>query len=555
MPEEPEISVRLEFTPALAAAIGANYARTQTIAAAAAAGVNAVARGLGIPGKAVALCATGPDRGARWLRVRMNGKLCRYPLELLWRARSAAQGCIFGSTENTKELAAWLRDPASGTDEIAEFFNRALHAIAARHASALLGPAQLDAYLTPRLREDPRVQDVLAALIDLHLPISNAERIADLLESCEGPFEQVCEDLASELQTGVIEIRVRADDLRQWTLEDSQRARGAFSNLRDNLFYELGMRFPDLRFVLADRKPGTFAFCLNGCETMPWQGLKPGEVLVNELPETIGRLGVRVTPVLHPETRAVLSLVSLKALPDGAAAHLSIYGPVQYMLMCLGAELRENAARLLDLNLMRRYLHEVETPYPALVRAIRRMLPEARLTRALRRLVAEQVSIRDFKRILDWLLDCDWIPAEERTTIIFDDRLANPSPTEEWLNDSRQWAAFARSGLKRYLSYKYARSRTTLPVYVLDPEIEQRLAEMPPGGLADEVVDRILEGVRQRAGDEAPYLPTPVLTYTGIRFAVRELLAEEFPWLPVLAYRELPPGTNIRSEGQIGWPS
>jgi flagellar biosynthesis component FlhA len=71
----------------------------------------------------------------------------------------------------------------------------------------------------------------------------------------------------------------------------------------------------------------------------------------------------------------------------------------------------------------------------------------------------------------------------------------------------------------------------------------------------EDVEDSRLEAVRDAVWSAFAAVPVdttrPIVTTTGARHAIRELLAPEFPDLPVLAYSELSPEVELFLEDEI----
>jgi type III secretion protein V len=177
--------------------------------------------------------------------------------------------------------------------------------------------------------------------------------------------------------------------------------------------------------------------------------------------------------------------------------------------------------------------------------------------------------------------------ADSTRYIVFDARLpVSRQPDETWLNDPVNLTSFVRSGMKRYVSHKYTRGQSTLIVYLLDPQIERILLEhqaprtseqgqSPPFTAALAILstrthqaprtneqghspldenerNKILQAVRAEVGELSGSTSVPaILTTIDVRPALREILAPEFPRLPVLAYQELSPDMNIQPIARI----
>jgi type III secretory pathway component EscV len=121
-------------------------------------------------------------------------------------------------------------------------------------------------------------------------------------------------------------------------------------------------------------------------------------------------------------------------------------------------------------------------------------------------------------------------------------------PDAAWLADSAHLVAFVRTGLKRQLSFQHTRGQTTLPVLLIDTEIEHSLAQGPiSANQRGEIINAIRSELKELIGRTPPTL----LTSIEARAALRNLTCAEFPRLPVLAYQELSADTNIQPLARI----
>jgi type III secretion protein V len=106
--------------------------------------------------------------------------------------------------------------------------------------------------------------------------------------------------------------------------------------------------------------------------------------------------------------------------------------------------------------------------------------------------------------------------------------------------------------MKRYISYKYTRGNSTLPVYLIAPEIEARLNQIEAQPLNNEERGKLIGGVLKEARYSPSAIPV-ILTSIETRRVLRKLLEREFPWLAVLSYQELSPEMNIQPLARISW--
>jgi len=182
---------------------------------------------------------------------------------------------------------------------------------------------------------------------------------------------------------------------------------------------------------------------------------------------------------------------------------------------------RQDAKRLLD--------RVAEENPKAVEDLVPKLLPLATVQRVLQNLLREQVSIRDAVSILEALGEAAQITR-------------NPILLTE----------FVRQAIRRTVVKPYLNRNGDLPAYLLDPAIEQEIeAAIEHGehashlGLSPQrmraIVDRIRQGVGSLEG------PAVIVTSSGARYFLRQLLEQTMPRLYVLAHNEIPPETRVVS--------
>jgi len=210
--------------------------------------------------------------------------------------------------------------------------------------------------------------------------------------------------------------------------------------------------------------------------------------------------------------------------------------PAQVIADRAAETLRRHAADFLGIQEARLLLTAQEPRYPELVKETQRIMPVQKVAEILQRLVSEHICIRDMRAILEALIE--WAPKEKDTVLL----------TE-----------YARMGLKRYISYKYANEHGFLPVYLLAPATEQAVRDairQTSGGsylaMDPEQSALLLERIKQTVGPQATTAQRPVLLTTmDIRRYVRKLIENDLYHLPVLSYQELSAELNIQPLSRI----
>jgi flagellar biosynthesis protein FlhA len=154
----------------------------------------------------------------------------------------------------------------------------------------------------------------------------------------------------------------------------------------------------------------------------------------------------------------------------------------------------------------------------------------------LQQLLREQVSIRDLSTILETLLDA---AAVNKHPVLL--------------------VEAARQSLARALVRPLLSDDGGLRVLTLDHALEEELGrafnpQAPPAtntGLQPSFVRRILDGLRQLAGDQVAQTAPIVLCGTPARFHLRRLLEPFLPKVVVLSPLEIPPMVSVQSLGTV----
>jgi type III secretion protein V len=308
--------------------------------------------------------------------------------------------------------------------------------------------------------------------------------------------------------------------------------------MRDGLFVELGVRFPGVRARgNPSLPPGGYTIQINEVPAVTAQ-LNLGHVLVNDTVDRLKLMGIQGEPALNPATRQPCAWVAEehKALLDGSG--LTTWDPASYLLLHLSAVLRRHAKEFLGIQEVQAGLDQLDKAFPALVKeCIPKVVNLIKLTDVMQRLVEEEVSVRDFRSILQSLAEWGQLEA-----------------------DAVMLTEHVRASMRRYISHKFARGTGTLVVYLLDPQIEEAIRgaikHTSSGShlaLEPELAQEILGAVRRECGNLPPSAQRPViLTAMDVRRYVRKLLDYEFmPPFGVVSYQELSPELNIQPVSRI----
>ncbi len=256
------------------------------------------------------------------------------------------------------------------------------------------------------------------------------------------------------------------------------------------------------------------------------------EVLFRDLGTPLPACVIRTNPAL-PSRAVVLSLFevpvqTITLAPETAPEDLAVT-----LMDRLMATLRRRATDFIGIAETQMLLDRLEHIAPATVRQVTpKPVSVGLLSDVLRRLVEEQVNIRNLKAILEALAQ-----------VAQNDR------------DPLNLTEFVRSQLRRELTHQATMGAGTLPVLLLEPELEDAvrgaisrtsggafLTLSPPQ--ARDVVTAVRRALQSAEDQQAP--ARVLLTQADVRRFVRRLLETDFPHLPVLSYGELLPEVHLQ---------
>ncbi|WP_375767097.1 type III secretion system export apparatus subunit SctV [Archangium gephyra] len=310
----------------------------------------------------------------------------------------------------------------------------------------------------------------------------------------------------------------------------AQEQGGAFvhqvlNRIRDELFYELGVRVPGIRVrtEAAYLPAGTYRILIDEVPAAMGQ-VVPGALYALAQPEELAFLELKAEPTMEPSTGKPISRVLAEARARLEMAQVPLRSAGDLIAEHLRSIIRARTAGFLGIQEVQGLLDGLEAQAPTLVKEALQKVPLPLLTEVLRKLVEEQVSIRNMRAILEALV----------------------APTTE--GDATALAERCRQALSRYLSHKFAPSGP-LFAYLVDPEIEETLRSGGPRGPAPspERVAEILEGVKHLATGGQ----TVLLTAPDVRRTLRKLCEGAFPDVAVLTYGELDMNLQIRPLGRL----
>ena len=329
---------------------------------------------------------------------------------------------------------------------------------------------------------------------------------------------------------------------------DDKQDKGRFINelvplLRHGLYYELGVNFPGIqvRGQTVDMEPEAYVININEVPVAYGRVMKDC-ILVGESLEQLSLFNITGTEAIHPIDGSVVTWISKEHKDVASQAGFRMWDTAEYLILHLSYILRKHAHEFLGLQEIQNMLGELEKSHPALVKElIPKVITLLQLTEIFQRLVQEDIAIRDLKSVFSTLAQWGEI---ERDTLLLTEHV--------------------RSGLRRYITHKYAGTSNTLAVYLLDPEIEdlirnsiRRTEKGNYLALEPDVTQEIIEAVGKEIASH-PFppgaKPPVILTTAEVRRYFRKIIELEFPQLSVLSYQELSENLRIQPIARVGLP-
>ncbi|MEN8654159.1 FHIPEP family type III secretion protein [Streptomyces sp. 21So2-11] len=527
---------------------------TQEIAAR----VDQVLAELGLAGSAdvrTDLACGGPQPAPEdWIELRVLGRRCRYPAELLAQLAAALEGRQAESLRSPVR-EEWLDGGPAG-DRAAVLIGALCAEAVKLRPSVLLGPGQVAASAEAlHLSEvSPGWLDrVLADLLDRGIGIGEVASHGPLVqEGQQAGTHAVSESLTSALSASSLEVLVPQDIAPLLGKGDLGDDADLLGHVAASLFEGSGLLVPSFRVMSSESLPaGCFAFRLNSLLTAPTAALGPQEILVNDTSERLALLGVEARAVVNPATGGPGALVPASDAQRLEDDGLTVWTREGHVVLCLGQELRRRAGWLVHQDKVQAQLDVLEEVLPAVVGAARARIDAAELAVLLRALAADGISLGNLPPVLERIIDAGYVsprPDSGRFLLLDDPVTAARTGPGAGPGDPAWLEVFVRTGLRREIAAQRSVNRDTLVVYLLHSEIDQLLRQQ----FCEETQDRVIEAVRAELALLPVTAQVPViLTDDDIRPVLGQSLACVLPRVGVVGYGDLPPDFNIQPASRI----
>jgi type III secretion protein V len=305
--------------------------------------------------------------------------------------------------------------------------------------------------------------------------------------------------------------------------------------MRQTLYLELGVPFPDVQFRFSSQLPEGYAVLVQEIP-VALGTIRPGFVLVRENERNLESLGVAFEtdkPFLSNIPTIWVSAADIEELKTFGIRFMDAQAIITHHT---AATLRRYASEFVGVQESRYLISRIEDKFPDLVKELQRLLPPQRIGEIFQRLVSEGVSIRNLRGIAEAMIE--W-GQKEKDVILLTEHI--------------------RTSLKRQISYKCAGGQTTLPAYLLTPKVEEvvrnAVRQTSAGSylaLDPAVARALVANIKKAVGDLSQASQMPVLlTNMDIRRYIRKMIEQELFDLPVVSYQELSQEIHIHPLARI----
>lgn len=317
---------------------------------------------------------------------------------------------------------------------------------------------------------------------------------------------------------------------------DAESLNRQLIQIRKALYQDLGVPFPGIHLRFNDTlEEDSYRILLQ--EVPISQGyLKKGFVIAREDVDTLS-----ILKIAHEEGTQFLPSIQTIWVPEKEIknlekASITYMDAPQILAYHISFVLKKYAGDFLGIQEAKYLMEKMDATFSEIVREVQRILPLQKIAEVFQRMVQEDISIRNLRAITQSLID--WGQKEKDPVLL----------TE-----------YARAALKRYISYKYSGGNNILPVYLLDPSVEETIRKavrQTSGGnylaLEPKTSKAILAAIKKEVGEITKLKERPVLlTSMDIRRYVRKLIEADLYELAVLSHQELTEEITVQPLGRI----
>ncbi len=324
-------------------------------------------------------------------------------------------------------------------------------------------------------------------------------------------------------------------------LKDSpyiKQIKQALHNLQSELILDLGVEIPNIILRYSDKlEENTYQLLVYEIPATTGLIIPKNILVIQDAEMLINSLNIK-DAVLNQVNFGVKNLgvwIDDKYKDNCDEYNLAYLNSDQFIGMHLQFILKQYISSFLGMQEVKNMCDKM-TDYQDLIRELLRMLPLNKITEVLQRLIAEDISLRNFKTILDAMLE--WGQRERDIIII----------TE-----------YVRKSLGRYISYKFSNGTYIIPAFILDSEFEDTVRDSirvtDSGGylaIDPDIQNSFIMKVKEVLKENNNLTVSPaIVTQMDIRRYVKSMLEKEMNFLPILSFQELGNLAEIHTLGVI----
>jgi len=304
--------------------------------------------------------------------------------------------------------------------------------------------------------------------------------------------------------------------------------------LRQNLAQQLGFIVPPVHITDNVRlKPREYVIALRGVEVARWEMHQDQMMAISSEGSPRPLAG---TPTKEPAFGVAAVWIPAALQNQALASGYAVVDQTSVLATHLAEVVKQHAHELLSRQEVKRLLDRLAESHPKLVEElVPKILSLGEVQKVLQQLLREQVSIRDLPAILETLLD---VSATTKNPVVLVESV--------------------RQSLGRALVRPLLSETGGLRVVTLEHSLEEELgracgAQAAPGAgaLQPPFARRILDGLRQLAGDQVAVASPVLLCATPARYHLKRVLEPFLPKVVVLSPMEVPPVVEVQSLGVL----
>jgi hypothetical protein len=506
--------------------------------------VSSIAKTLNVPGTVtVAVSSTMPETTIASTVIRVNGKRCRFPAQLVARLESyykedAVSSQTLQSSPAPRAMASLLADLTA-------------QAIT-RQPGVLFAEPQLSHYLHSageqfaRLGRPPSdIVEVAGALLGLRLPIPEPAALLTAFGT-NMAITSVIEDFVAKEAADIAGIAIAGEYLEQLRADSGDWAAALSLEIQEMIFRDLGLLCPGISVSPDESLQGhAITVRLNRLAGPPTPVLSVGQSFVYDTPERLALLSIEAQTGFDPNTSAPGAVVSAQAGDTLVEAGYLPLSPTEYIALAVFAQIRENAELLVNSITTGFSLATMRSDFPTLMYWIDRDYNASVLTSILRNLIRRQIPLGDRNILFERLLETACASPPACRYAVLADPLSTAPLSRDGAFDLMQFLA---TGLSRQIGAARSNHTSTVVTYLVDKQVETLLLSPVAEGDENEIL-RAVEAELKTLPSTA--LVPNILLDDDAAQNLRSLLRHTFPRMHAIGFSELPPDINVQPIARI----